>query len=100
MTSKTHTPGPWHATEPHDEMVRVTAPGVVSGGSHTVVALHAYHLSLTDEERANASLIAAAPELLDAAALGLAYMLAVKESYMAEDIAKVRAAIAKARGES
>lgn len=103
-----HTPGPWHFTEPHDEMIRVTSNGTDHGkGARTVVVLHAFHLSLIEEERANAHLIAAAPDLL--AALE-AFTRNLQRGPWGDDgppvthpdaqrFADARAAIAKARGE-
>lgn len=83
-----HTPGPWEQGSRGGDLVLA---------GHDKIALVN---SSTEAFAANARLISAAPDLLAAARLGLEYMLAVKETYMARDIEKVRAAIAKAEGKS
>jgi hypothetical protein len=95
-----HTPGPWAVGPVHQrEAIRVIDPHgstlawcgapqrVSNEGSHTI----------DGEQRANARLIAAAPDLLDLAE----QMLAVASVEMSSDlIAAADAVIRKARGEA
>jgi hypothetical protein len=72
-----HTPGPWRVGYPHDGITGPTASPlvwwdglkvgreIITVGSR-VVAIVARDGGLSDEDRANARLIAAAPELLQA----------------------------------
>lgn len=97
-----HTPGPWIALNTHDIF---TALGAKNAEGTECFADDGWHIADVDqgdlnldEMRANARLIAAAPELLEA----LVNLLKVHEGeggtkYHAGDIA--RAAIAKATGE-
>jgi hypothetical protein len=56
MSKPTHTPGPWHSNEPGNESVR-------DADEHPICIVECdYHT--TDEQDANARLIAAAPDLL------------------------------------
>lgn len=108
MTTE-HTPGPWLATEDpmssQDYQTLVALPGRAGAmGTWLALVQHNWNEAEAGERRiswkeaeANARLIAAAPELLEA----LENLLAVNEGeggtrYRAQDIA--RAAIAKAKG--
>ena len=88
-----HTPGPWKFSfeSIHPEWAIVT-----TGGGAVVANVNADH-----RQEANASLIAAAPDLLEA---GEAFLRELDEgdSFPAWEAAKakLRAAIAKARGET
>jgi len=93
MTSK-HTPGPWSIDgEGTNAMVR--------GADLTIVAVR--HRLTGQTHEANARLIAAAPELLEALEdlvyLAEAAMREVGEYDIEAELADARAAIAKARGE-
>lgn len=91
-----HTPGPWQLerlTGDHDIGIRVTGP-VVSG--YTAFIRTGWpHENQRVEQEANAKLIAAAPDLLEA-------LMTLVSSYDAEDsfaeLTVARAAIAKATG--
>lgn len=86
-----HTPGPWQVN--HGDQFQVCdADGKVRGCS-PIATMH----GSASEKRANARLIAAAPELLEVAQLILAEDLLdfLPEEY----VFRVRAAIAKATGE-
>jgi len=70
MNNAKHTPGPWTAHCGHTvAYVNSTAPNVAKdGGEATITALiGGQHGATLDELHANARLIAAAPELLQAA---------------------------------
>jgi len=56
MSKPKHTPGPWRATQ---------AGANVKAGAITDVAYLSRHLKGEEERKANADLIAAAPDLLD-----------------------------------
>ena len=95
MSTK-HTPGPWEAV---GNLVRspMVQPQGLSKGVQIAECRDAYFLSHTEESRANARLIAAAPELLEVAQMILAEDLL---DFLPEEYAsKVRAAVAKATGE-
>lgn len=95
----THTPGPWHLTEPglpsHGRRVFAgcTLIGYVAGDD----------LLKADESIANAHLIAAAPDLLASLpeVTGLLNLLASDDDPVAQGaIHKARAAITRATGEA
>ena len=92
-----HTPGPWEAV---GNLVRspMVQPQGLSKGVQIAECRDAYFLSHTEESKANARLIAAAPELLEA----LQEMVSLVEMVIPFDgpqQRKARAAIAKATGE-
>ena len=100
-----HTPGPWsYRTQPHDDW------GVVRAGRYIIcqardprvdhLDLNEYRRTKVDPFEANARLIAAAPDLLEAleSAVGAMEVLGHPPDYGA--LRKAKAAIAKARGES
>lgn len=105
-----HTPGPWEADccdvtgarPPGDSGVRFWS--VVGKGDYrgSVCNVHsAEHIGgITIAERdANARLIAAAPDLLEACYIGLGVALAFEEESDRSASEKIRAAIAKAKGQ-
>jgi len=103
----THTPGPWVVSDTNDEG-DVYVSQTAKAGLYVAIALDPlYSSEPTTEANANANLIAAAPDLLEAceriAELDCTdgYTLADSEYPALWDALHVaRAAIAKARGES
>ena len=91
-----HTPGPW-AIEPDDnEQLNIYAE---ERAFWVALLPHQCVRSIEEQQKINARLIAAAPDLL--AALRDAEVLIDSRSPMAEDVfQKTRAAIAKAEGRS
>lgn len=99
MTANKHTPGPWHST------------GRYVGSGHAKMNIcecsdNSGCWSNAPEAVANARLIAAAPELLEALVLALPYVTDAegfpeqfKPGVVARHVAQIRAAIAKATGE-
>ena len=101
MSNAQHTPGPWSVTESSDW----SGMGGVSLGIDDAYGMDGgrdYHLATVvhgdpDELKANACLISAAPELLEVAE---GILVDDMLQYLPDEyIAKVRAAIAKAKGE-
>lgn len=97
-----HTREPW-IMEHGRECIYIGTPKVAAPESvyeivATVEAGDEYRDDYNERARANARLIAAAPDLLEAARAALTEMLTPNADYL-EAIAKVRAAIAKAEGE-
>lgn len=105
MTKHTHTPGPWQFIDATKVAGMRYAPKcVIKGGSKQIASFSWHECSpwypTKDESQANASLIAAAPELLEA----LTALLEVHENgcngpEAAMTVRDARAAIGKARGE-
>ena len=98
MNANKHTPGPWEAV---GNLVRspMVQPQGLSKGVQIAECRDAYFLSHTEESKANAHLIAAAPELLEA----LQEMVSLVEMVIPFDgpqQRKARAAIAKATGDA
>jgi hypothetical protein len=96
MSKQSHTPGPW-VHHPEDNII--TAAGTV-----TLIECQARSLYVSVEERdANARLMAAAPELLEALRLAYRHLNGGHDSLTATEHASAfllaRAAIAKATGE-
>ena len=103
MTTLKHTPGPWTVNawpQRHDE-IRIGAVG-----TPLICAIMVRDVSI-NEQKANARLIAAAPELLEALILARRYMLKdypeeagpyILPMYMEQDLRRIDAAIAKAKG--
>jgi hypothetical protein len=91
-----HTPGPWRITEGHrDRIIRA----IDSDGDDTVIAeVHWWAMAGAAESIANARLIAAAPELLEACKFAFAAMNSEDGRKRAEQA--LIAAIAKAEGRS
>jgi predicted RNA-binding Zn-ribbon protein involved in translation (DUF1610 family) len=97
QTASSHTPGPWE----HDGTGMVYGqPEDETGGSRFVcdVVQDGQREWMDDTEKANARLIAASPELLEAVQELMG--LAEREGWIHIAINKARAAIAKARGAS
>ncbi len=89
MTESSHTPGPWNVLE-FKESLHITGGPRKRGLSLARIVLD------DDEDKANARLMAAAPELLEAAEWLLAE--AARESGHFESAKQLRKAIAKAEG--
>lgn len=106
MTTKTaHVPGPWtaeyDASEPGDAVI------TAKRGAITIANVHDHGASSLDHDsaecRANARLIAAAPEMLEAlhradAALSLLVASGNADRHDHSALADIRAALAKAEG--
>ena len=94
MSANKHTPGLWEAV---GNLVRspMVQPQGLSKGVQIAECRDAYFLSHTEESKANARLIAAAPELLEA--LKWAVENPNDDAYWIE---QARAAIAKATGDA
>jgi hypothetical protein len=105
MTKATHTPGPWMPPEPTSNRV------ILEGG--TIYKIRANKRDKTpivfvagldddgrDEGPANASLIAAAPDLLEALEVMTERQSLYSGGHDDGAITKARAAIAKAKGEA
>lgn len=98
MTDTKFTPGPWRAWQPRgDESVPVRTDGLG-------ITIAYVHQGAITNARANASLIAASPEMFEALDHAEAVMsIVLPRSHTAEYIEcldKIRAALAKARGEA
>jgi hypothetical protein len=115
MTNAKHTPGPWRFNvsdrQPSDasrlfaEILSATVWTPETGVKYATSAiLYAYSTGIggrnLKEAEANARMLAAAPELLKAAELGLENLLAETGNIETEDSVIIRAAIAKATGEA
>lgn len=93
-----HTEGPWEAREvPHFNNIIIAQTGMSDGIAtvHPLTGQRTYQLS--DLDRANARLIAAAPDLLDA----LKVLVSAddrQKAHTPEQMDAARAAIAKAEG--
>ena len=87
-TKHTHTPGPWTFTPVSNDFRRVLSPNINEGGN--------WHVAMVQSTDADARLIAAAPELLEA----LKACLPLAEHTSPFDLAVImaRRAIAKAEG--
>ena len=93
MTEAEHTPGPWHIMEGTDWVI--VSPEVSVAAVYTPRGVR-------EVRQANANLIAAAPDLLEAletAAYVLEHYLDYTQNDMAVMAEDARAALAKARGE-
>jgi hypothetical protein len=101
----THTPGPWAVEQPsgnEGEAEVISTPTRTVGWTASTWDDDEGEDVVTAEDKANARLIAAAPELLDAARIALAMMGGDDDGPDDDDMfdvwQKVRAAIAKAEG--
>lgn len=101
-----HTPGPWEATERHDYREVLAPRKNASWYGRSGVWAVAYMDTDLDEavQDANARLIAAAPDLLEALETAMQWIKAWDVGFLfdeewAADEAKIRAAIRRARGE-
>jgi len=103
MSKAQHTPGPWHIADAHHgEKVSIECK------ENTFVAL-VDHRGTFGMQMANASLIAAAPELLEALEIALPYVQALHDNISAAmghentpvlgNLEKIRASLAKSKGE-
>jgi hypothetical protein len=90
----THTPGPWYAVDNGHYIDINIADGIYSPSVASV--LSSKFLESGDNSKANADLIAAAPDLLDA----LRDMVSDRNELSEGTIAFARWAIAKAEGRS
>lgn len=96
--SAAHTPGPWFVFgNGHCVGGPVGPLGNSSGAAEAGVALCGMQLRTPKEAAANARLIAAAPELLEAL-IALTTPGEARDTSIASNYAKARAAIAKATG--
>lgn len=98
--SKGHTPGPWDGRQEYndhrDEIIaRGRVVAIIPVRKTTGVMSDEKRLESDQEGEANARLIAAAPELLEALTIAREYALADAEP---DDLAFIDAAIAKATG--
>ena len=102
MSEGKHTPGPWHFTEGGSQKKGDYYAHIGAETSMTILASMNEHHPAAG---ANARLIAAAPEMLEALVTALPYIEAAEEeeAYKPGAVAKVtkqvRAAIARATGE-
>ena len=95
----THTPGPWYeAQDEHDpDILMVTTKERTEQNYAPIANIDVqFSLAFDEEQRANARLIAAAPDLLDA----LRDMVSDRNELREGTIAFARWAIAKAEGRS
>lgn len=93
-----HTPGPWHVcTATHPDLGPIRAVATQEGDGVDCVCI-VDQLPGCDESTANALLIAAAPDLLEALKLADATLLGANMNAGVVE-RKVKAAIAKATGE-
>ncbi len=115
MTATTkHTPGPWALEEVRTDCGRAFRIGsgeMLKAGKGCCIIYDDYPGNPENERKANARLIAAAPDLLEAleasleevkawrAGLNTRNMNTCKEGARFSDLSRSRAAIAKARGE-
>lgn len=104
MTKAKHTPGPWRVLPAESDKDYLRVRGTQLGCRYKIANIHQVRIDgMSDsfrqhddaESKANARLIAAAPELLDALTECLECEFAVSEKAA---IAQARAAIAKATG--
>ena len=95
-----HTPGPWHL-DTEDEKEIVLGDSSFIATTHDSSAYSSYTSVTEDQVKANARLIAAAPELLEALKACLAELLVLHTDRPGteECIQQAYAAIAKAEGE-
>jgi hypothetical protein len=98
MSEIKHSPGPWFYSGKHDEC-EVRYVGLCEGERHTDNIATLYHAEGSEQE-ANAHLIAAAPEMLEAlmALNDLRGAWSPPDDVIKAAWAKARAAIAKATG--
>ena len=89
-------PGPWFFVVNPSRKRRVHFASVHGGPDEFTVAEVCNHIAVRDEAEANARLIAAAPEMLDALKHVAGYAMAGGKSF--GDLPIVKAAIAKAEG--
>lgn len=111
-----HTLGPWEAHKASDFNPTANGPYVITGGVSPDPVTEARYLTIAvvkrtrdpnpmwrqaEESEANAHLIAAAPELLEAALVATDTLKALElDDYVNAAIQKLRAAIAKVEGDA
>lgn len=102
MPIQTHTPGEWIIRRSNDGSgdVGITAPELRNVLAECFGALRHGGERAADEAYANARLIAAAPELLEALKEANALILAPAEDLKEGVLSRIRAAIAKAEDRS
>ena len=91
-----HTPGPWEINERHGGVI------YIEGVGNTVAICHDDGFDIDHAEaEANARLIAAAPQMLEAleAADALIHRLLMGADYAQKEVEEIRAAIRAAKGE-
>ena len=92
-----HTPGPWVVDDANPELVAQLVEGIYEYVASTAIGNFCSTERSGKEEEANARLIAAAPDLLEACKKALEAICAGAELWMLEDVKlHCRAAIAKA----
>lgn len=99
MTQAKHTPGPWFVGKIPGKSGKTIHCGALPNGGLNVIARTARHL-VQRNAKANARLIAAAPDLLEALEelLGIAFHPNVSGNVYVSSEDRARAAIAKAKG--
>lgn len=100
MTAK-HTPGPWTFAGPSPGGTTCDDGGdyaIVQNGGIIAEAIHRVDVARYEDARANAALIAAAPDLLDACVRAEWWLSTIGDSDAIREI--VRLAITKAKGET
>ena len=103
MSNANHTPGPWSSSMWTDDVAGAVGWSIVCGDAGHLVPTNTFETDDEEEAEANARLIAAAPELLDALKAMLDQFNYSTVSGLVHDesmaIMKAREAIAKATGE-
>ena len=102
VSASYHTPGPWMAVPGgrHDQEVIITTQHRLDQSFSEICGMDVEFTGKHgDEQKANARLIAAAPELLDALTGLLAVVNVRIDDPRTQQFDKARAAIAKAEGE-
>lgn len=98
MTNQKHTPGPWHWHYDGFNQISIYSDTQTKCGSKAVVNHLSFYAGGEEEQKANACLIAAAPDLLEACELALEFV-DPKNPNILRLVDKLHAAIAKAKGE-
>ncbi len=100
METTKHTPGPWADGDTRHIMAAVGNNSVLIAEVHH--AIHDTPLLTKEQGRANAALISAAPEMLEALESALALIesgtLRISHDVDTSAVSKVKSAIAKAKG--
>lgn len=100
-----HTPGPWRANWIRPDHSRghtfdPTCAILADTAEYGTVRVADIPDPLTPEEEANACLVAAAPDLLDACEVALDALRDLTDHYTSGTIQRLEAVIAQAKGES
>lgn len=88
MKQAKHSPGPWTLADGY----------IIADADGSDVAQWYASESTEEQDLANARLIAAAPDLMDACLAALSQLTEDRAEYLEQDIAQLRAAVAKATG--